>query len=303
MKPMPMLILLVAFCAAPAFAGATPHATTTRVGAPLTPTQLTLTDYTGMDAPAPGTSPSGDPAFDVTLPKLAYDAGEPVILTTHLRGHAGDIDGGTVTIEDEHGGPVRHGKPQGNGHHTVVLDASPGEHFVVVSSDAVVGGNSVHRATSYHYVVANGHVKIAVEAPHVSADTLLVPLTLTAKQAGLVSVSATLATTTTAVARADASVQLDRGTTTVDLPFPHADLVEPGPYRLVNVTVHDTDPREGEQLAGVLTASAPFNSPLAPTGQEPPGHHAYQPVPLVLPTPQGEGDERVNPGVDPPDAP
>lgn len=303
MKRLIALIAVVGLCAV-AQAGETPHATTTRVGAPVTTPQLTITDYTGMDAPPPGTSPSGDPQFDVSLPKQVYDAGEPVVLTTHLHGRTGDIDGGTVIVEDDHARGNAHGQAKGKGRHAATLDTTPGEHFLTVSSDAVIDGTSVHRAASHHYVVANGHVKIVtVGAPHVSADALLVPLTMVSKPGGWVNVSATLTTATTVVARTELGLHLDKGTTVVDVPFPHADLVEPGPYQLVDVTVEDTDPRDGPQLAAALAASPPFNSPLAPTGYEPAGHAAFAPLPLVLPTPQGEGDDRVNPGVVRPAAP
>jgi len=303
-------LMVVGACALAYAAPTVLSATTTRLGGPLADLdpQLTVSDAVGNGQdPAQRTSPPGDPVLDVSLPKQLYNAGEPVVLTTHLHGAAGDIDGAVITVEDAHGlsgdtrahypDTVRHGQAVGQGRHTTQLDTTPGEHVITVSADAVVNGNSVHRSTTHAYTVADGHVKVIdVGTPYVTTDDVLhVPLKLVCTAGtAWVKVSAVLASGPTAVARADVSANVQAGAAVVDLPYRHADLVEPGPYRIVRVVVEDSDERMGPQLAAAADAvGQPFNVALAPTGREPadlaPNYGRGPRAPLVLPTPWGQG--------------
>jgi len=224
-----------------------------RLGAPLAPPPTNdIASMVDMDQP-PGSTSSPDTAvLDVHLPKLYYDAGEPVVLDTHLHTRGGaDIDGGTLTVEDtvqtdimDHESDRNPGKrytgaKKGRGHYGVALSNQPGEHHLIVSTDAVDRyGNSVHRAVATYYVVANGTIKVLdVGSPQPRGTLLVVPLTVVAPGGGQFHVSATIASGTIAVARSETLVTVKPGASTIEMPFAQQDIVEPGPYRIVNVTV------------------------------------------------------------------
>jgi hypothetical protein len=308
----------IAFCASAAVAQCV------RIGAPLSGFSQDGSITADSDPDQLGAvpaSPVADPVLDISLPKLMFDAGDPVVLATHLHTRAGtDVDGGDVTVIDQFSKsndphtqfkkPMK-GQAQGHGKHAIVLDNAPGEHFLTVSSDAVINGNSVHRAIGYSYVVSTGSVKfIDVGTPRSEGESFIVPLKVICTKPGgeYAFISAVLASGQTAVARSDVGVNLKPGASTVDMPFNYADLVESGPYRLVEVFARESDPMLGPQLAAAPRAvGKPFDGLRAGTGHEPTGEGSMDSVrrnaPPIVPTPYGQGDTEIAPDSLQPDAP
>jgi hypothetical protein len=228
-----------------------------RLGTPLVQLNTTVSVAVDPDQP-PGAASTDTAVLDTQLPKLFYDAGEPVVLTTHLHTRGGaDVDGGTVEVDDQvvagvmdqarPGKQRQKGQRRGRGRHSVVLDNSPGEHQIVVTTDAVdAHGNSVHRAVAQTYTVASGELRfLDVGSVHPEGSKLAVPLKVVSPQGGIFSISATLASGSTAVARAENLVTVPPGASTVAVYFEQSDIVEPGPYRLVDVSAQgggDTSP-------------------------------------------------------------
>jgi hypothetical protein len=150
---------------------------------------------------------------------------------------------------------------------------------------------------------------VDVGTPRSEGESFIVPLKVICTKPGgeYAYISAVLASRDTAVARCDVGVNLKAGASTVELPFNYADLVESGPYRLVEVFARQSDPMLGPQLAAAPRAvGKPFDGLRAGTGHEPPGEvmdSVRNNAPLVVPTPYGEGDTDVAPDTLPPDAP
>ncbi len=264
---------------------------------------MTITGEVDPQVAAAGNqSPAADPVFDVTLPKQDFDAGEPITLTTHLHTLAGaDIDGGTVTIVDRDKSLRERsrakGQAQGHGRHTLLLDTTPGEHTIIVESDAVVSGQSVHRATTHFYVVADGTVKvIGIDKVSTTAGGLvIVPVKVVSRARGHLTLAGVLAAGGTAVAQAQVGVQLDKGASTVPLTFQLADLVEPGPYRLVDVTASIGIGVADDVLAAAPgTVGQPFN--VAGSG------HGHAPPPLTNERGEVVGGPYGDPNTPPVDA-
>jgi hypothetical protein len=226
-----------------ALAVAQPKGNCVRLGTPLAPPAPTLVSVGGE---AGQLSPS-TVVLDATLPQLVFDAQDAPTLTVHLHTRGGqDLDGADVAVDDTmRAGPMeadvtvprRKGLAAAHGRSTVALDATPGEHHVAVYADVVVDGGSVHRGAALSYVVASGELRfVSAGDPHVVGDRLVVPVKVVAPQGGDFMVSATIASGQVAVARSETMVNLGPGAATVELPFAQSDIVEPGPYRLVNVT-------------------------------------------------------------------
>lgn len=244
------LVGIGVLCAAIALAQ--PKGNCVRLGTPLGNPNAGVPISVGIAADQPpGHQPSPDTVvLDVQLPKMYFDAGEPVVLTTHLHTRGGvDMDGGDMAVDDSVvAGPMdhdeqqkgrKHGQAKGNGQHQAALDNSPGEHNLTVWRDAVdAHGNSVHQAVAGFYVVATGEITfLDVGSVHPVGDLLVVELKARST-GGVFVVSATLASGPIAVARAETQVQLSPGKATIELPFAKADIVEAGPYRLVDVMAH-----------------------------------------------------------------
>lgn len=278
-----MYLVGVALAAAVAAQAQVTSSVTGRVGTPLTQGATTITGSVDPQAALAGNqSPAADPVLDVSLPKQDFEPGETIVLTTHLHTRAGaDVDGDvhvmdTTARNDGHTQMKQHpmvkAQPKGHGRHTVVLDNTPGEHTIAVESDAVVNGNSLHRMTSHYYVVATGKVKVlGVDKVSTTVDGMLVvPVKVVSTEREYVSVQGVLASGNTAVAQAKVGVQLDKGATTVPLTFRLADLVEPGPYRLVNVVAMMGSDLGPELAAAPGTVGQPFNVAGGGHGHEPP---------------------------------
>lgn len=232
-------------------AAAQPKGNSVRIGAPLSAPPTTVTVAADANQPPGRQSTSDTVVLDVDKPKLQYDAGETVLLSTHLHTKGGDeLDGDVAVDDDATAGPMdstpkrkprRHGLAKGRGHQQVTLDNSPGEHHLIVWADTVDRhGDSVHRAAADYYVVSTGEMQLLdVGRVHPVGDLLVVELNVQVKgQVGAVfDVQATLASGNIAVAQAGTQVTLGPGAATIELPFAQRDIVEPGPYRLVNVTV------------------------------------------------------------------
>ena len=260
-----------------------------RVGSPLEHPNLpnTISNSADADQP-PGHQSSPDTVvLEAQLPKRYFDAGEQVILTTHLHTRGGaDVDGGDVQVDDQvaadamdpdrrHLSP-RKGQAKGKGQHQVVLDNSPGDHYLTVQTSALDRhGNSIHRATADFYTVATGEIRfIDIGTPHPVGSALVVPLKAVSPKGGSFNVSATLASGETAVARADTFVNLKSGATTIDLYFQQSDIVEPGPYRLANVTA--TGGNAGPAAFAAVPHDVGQTFQAAHAAGEPPPHRNEQ---------------------------
>jgi hypothetical protein len=160
------------------------------------------------------------------------------------------------------------GQPRAHGQSVVVLDNTPGEHFLTIAADA----GKVHRQTTLSYTVATGTVKVTdVGKPRTDGVMVAVPLIVTATRPVYVTITATLAAKDTAVAHAQVGAWIDAGVSTLDLTFRQADLVEPGPYRVVHVMAMVTDSQAGPEMAAVPDhVGQPFMLPGGGHGQEPP---------------------------------
>ena len=271
-------VVLVAAVAAPA---QVTSSVTGRVGTPLTQGATTITGSVDPQAALAGNqSPAADPVLDVSLPKQDFEPGELIVLSTHVHTLGGaDVDG-DVYVQDTttlSGGkrrlhPSVKAQTKGRGRHTLVLDNTPGEHMLGINSDAVIGGNSVHRTTSHYYVVATGKVKVlGIDKVSTTANGMVVvPVKVVSTEREYVSVQGVLASGNTAVAQAKVGVQLDKGATTVPLTFRLADLVEPGPYRLVNVVAMMGSDLGPELAAAPGAVGQPFNVAGGGHGHEPP---------------------------------
>jgi hypothetical protein len=232
-------------------AAAQPKGNSVRVGAPLSMSPTTVTVAADAGQPPGRQSTPDTVVLDVDKPKLQYDAGETVLLSTHLHTQGGaDLDGDVAVDDDATTGPMdsspkhkprRHGVAKAKGRQHVTLDNSPGEHRLIVWADTVDShGNSVHRAAADYYVVSTGEMQLLdVGRVHPVGDLLVVELKVKVKGQGVAvfDVQATLASGAIAVAQAGTEVTLGPGPATIELPFAQRDIVEPGPYRLVNVTV------------------------------------------------------------------
>lgn len=222
-----------------------------RLGSPLDRPNVpsTVSVATDADQPPGVASSPATAVLDAQLPKTYFDAGESVILTTHLRTRGGvDLDGGDMRVDDQaSAGPMDHdstrksytGQAKGHGQQQATLDNSPGEHFIVVSANALdTHGNSIHRAVAHYYVVGTGEIRFTgIGSVHPVGGALVVPLAVVAPQGGSFNIAATLASGAIAVARAETFVNLTTpGAATVSLYFQQSNIVEPGPYHLVNVT-------------------------------------------------------------------
>jgi len=251
-----------------------------RLGTPLAKPNTTVIGV--VDPDQPGQPVSTDSImFDAQLSKLIYDAGETVTLTTHLHTRGGtDLDGGTVSVDDrvsegpmdhDHSDNRQHGKAKGHGQHAVILDNSAGEHHLTVSTDAVDHrGNPVHRSVGQFYVVATGDLRfLDVGTVHPEGTKLVVPLKVVSPKGGIFVISATLATDTVAVARAENQVTLEPGASTVAVYFEQSDIVEPGPYRLVEVSAQGSGETSPNFAAAPHDIGAPFQASHA-QGEPPP---------------------------------
>jgi hypothetical protein len=241
-----------------------------RLGNPLKTAPVNAVSVaTDADQP-PGHASSPDTAvLDVQLPKMYYDAGEPVVLTTHLRTRGGrDLEGGDMEVDDtvargvmDHEakpGKRRKGQAKGHGKHRATLDNSPGDHNLVVSVDALdKHGNSIHRAAAHVFVVSTGELQFKdVGSVYAAGGALVVPLKVKVtgrQQPGDFLISAILANEQTAVARAEVLVDLPPGDATVELRFQQSHIVEPGPYHLVGVMAN------GSNEWGATLAAAPHD--------------------------------------------
>jgi hypothetical protein len=268
-------IIIGLVCVA-AIAGAQPKGNCVRLGVPLSTPSNVVSVTADPNTPGRQSSPD-DVVLDVQLPKLYFDAGEAVTLTAHLHTRGGtDIDTADVAVEDEvRAGPLeqgaskgrRKGRAQGHGRHAVSLDTSPGEHYVIVYADAVVNGTSVHRGVQTTYLIATGHLRfLDVGSPHPVGELLVVPLNVVAPHGGDFVIAATIASGQTAVAQATTQVTLEPGASTVELPFAQQDMVEPGPYRLVDVKAHGGE--SGGLVAVPQAVGQPFQA--AHADHEPP---------------------------------
>lgn len=328
---------LAVVCVA-ALAAAQPKGNSVRLGVPLATPSNTVSVAIDGDHPDGARTSHDTAVLDVYLAKLYYDAGEPVVLTTHLHTLGGaDLDAGQLDVDDQvTAGPMdeeqqqqarRHGQAVGRGRQQVTLDNRPGEHHLSVFQDTVdAHGDSVHRAVAAYYVVATGELTVLdVGSVHPVGDRLIVELKVHST-GGIFTVSATLASGPIAVAQAATQVTLTPGPATVALPFAQQDIVEPGPYRLVNVTAyggrglglaaapHDVgrrfqaahaahEPAPVRDESGAIVGTGP--RPLALPAPAPPP----EPAPVVIPEwPQGEpvwpdgsprtpGEGMVAPGV------
>jgi hypothetical protein len=244
-------IICIAICVVASLAMAQ-QGSSVRVGGPLTPPPANdISSAVDMDQPPEAVSSSDTAVLDVHLPKLYYDAGDAVVLDTHLHTRGGaDLDGATLTVEDTVRGGVmdtnrpepKHykGNAKGHGHYQAALSNEPGQHYLIVSTDAIYRGNSTHRAVASSYVVATGSINVlGIGDPEPRGALLVVPLKVVAPHGGAFEVSATIASGNTAVARADTHAVLENGAGVVELPFAQQDIVEPGPYRIVGVTIQE----------------------------------------------------------------
>lgn len=322
---MKRLVLGIAVVCVAAIAGAQPKGNSVRLGVPLNMPTNTVSVAVDGDQP-PGTQSTPDTGvLDVQLPKLIYDAGETVVLTTHLHTRGGaDLDGGDMDVDDQvvlgvmdrdqKQKPRRHGQRKGKGQHAVVLDNSPGEHRLVVSANALdKHGTSVHRAAAASYTVATGELQfLDVGSVHPVGNLLVVEIKVRAPQGGSFGISATIASGPIAVARADTWADLKPGVSIIELPFAQANIVEAGPYRLVDVTAtggaseggpaivavrdtlgrpfqaahadHEPEPSRNEE--GAYVGIGPVSPAADPNAQPPP---PPEPAPVVIPDwPEGE---------------
>jgi hypothetical protein len=226
-----------------------------------------------------------DAVLEVSLPKVYYDAGEPVLLDTHLRTRrGGDLDGGDVTVDDQHvnadpfdlghpGKQKQKGQARGHGRHTVSLDNAPGMHSIIVNEAGRDGsGHPIKRGYPLTYVVATGELQfLDVTGTRPVDDALAVTLKVKTRAEGIFTISATLASGSTAVAEATRQVTIDHpGVSTVDLFFQTADIVEPGPYRLVNVLANGGDTGPAALAAAPHDVGRSFNA----------AHADHEPAPL-----------------------
>lgn len=307
-----LIVGAVLCCAVAARANEAPRvtmSTTGRIGSPIVPDAWAASPATASVNPEHAlgqrpASPVDDPVLDVLLPKQFFNAGESVVLTTHLRGRDGtDIDGAEITVTDNYSRgeqvPTQQqfkGQARGHGRHAVTLDTTPGEHFLTIAADGKVHGNDVHRATSHMYTVATGSVAIT-DVGKVRSDGAMVtvPLSVTAQRPVYVTITATLAAKQIAVAHAQVGAWIDAGASTLDLAFRLADLVEPGPYRVVHVMAMVTDRMAGPEIAAVPdTVGHPFNI----NG----GGHGHEPPPLTNERGEVVGGPYGNPNTPPVDA-
>jgi hypothetical protein len=316
------LAVVGALCVA-AIAAAQPKGNCVRLGTPIAVPPNAVSTSVDADQPPSRQSTPDTAVLDVQVPKMYFDAGEPVVLTTllHTKGGA-PLDGGQMDVEDQVvSGPLDHdeqpkgrkyGKATGKGQHQAALDNSPGEHHVIVSRDAVgAHGNSVHRAVAATYVVATGEITfLDVTSVHPVGNLLVVALKARSPEGGIFTITATIASGPIAVARAGTLATVPPGVSTVELPFEQQDIVEPGPYRLVDVTAtggngtglaaaphnvggpfqaahadHEPEPARNEEGALV---GGPYG-PGPDFSQPPPTPEIVEPAPVVIPRwPEGE---------------
>jgi hypothetical protein len=275
---------------------------TARVGSPMRPDAWGPTSTRAAVNPddAQGAqSPADDPVLEATLPKLLFDAGEPVDLSISLQSRTGGgIEGADIGVEDEYTRKSldrrSHGRrqtatSQGHGQYHVTLDNSPGEHTLTIRGTATFRGHTVHRATSSSYTVASGAVTIVgMGKVRIKGPMVVVPLYVTCRQAGYVSISATIANKDSLVANVQVGAFLDAGASTVDLTFRQADLVEPGPYQLVKVMAMVSDDQGGTLAAALNMVGHPFNVAGGGHGHEPPP--ATDDRGQIVGGPYGEGE-------------
>ena len=249
-----LMLMLDAFASASVPAAQVDSQRTVRVGTPDSepdPAVVGPVDPGDLDrAQTPGNV--GDPTLEVRMEKDVYELGEPIELNTRLnRRDKSGVEGADVRVivDDKRTIQLSRKVTGQNGEYVAPLDDTPGEHNLEVYADAVIDGNSVHRATSYFYVVANGNVRVRDHGRvRIDATTVRVPLELTVKAHGYYQVAGTLVAQGTTVAYADVGAFIDPGEDTVDLTFNRADLIEPGPYKLRAVTVTQYGPG-GRQIA------------------------------------------------------
>jgi hypothetical protein len=255
--------VVAALLALPATAAEIRSTKTMRVGEPVQSHQHVVVhgkvdphDLGRADTPAD----AGDPTLDVEMDALVVEAGETPRVTARLRrANQRPVTDANVAVDDD-----RHSRKavhRGNGEYVADLDGTPGEHTVDVTADAVIDGNSVHRALSYTYEVATGRVRVLGLGPtRQDSTTLHVPLELRCTEKGFFQFEGMLVSGGTAVARAQTTAWVwPGGEQGVELTFNIADLVEPGPYTLSDVTVIQFGPG-GPQVA---TAPAVVGKPIA----------------------------------------
>ena len=94
------------------------------------------------------------------------------------------------------------------------------------------------------------------------------------------------------MAEGQADANLQPGAATVMLRFNYTDLVESGPYRLVNVMAYEPDPHEGKVLAAAQTdvgrvfAGLRPGTGIEPVGQQPDSVKGLDPYLRNVPTPR-----------------
>jgi hypothetical protein len=262
-----VLLFMVLITCAPAPAAEIKSQQTARVGTPETapdPVVRGPVDPGDLDR-AQTPSNVGDPVLEVRMEKDVYEAGEPIELNTRLnrRDKSGVEDADVRAIVDDKRTIKLARKVKGQkGEYVAPLDDTPGEHNLEVYADAVVDGTSVHRATSYFYVVANGNVRVKDHGRvRIDATTVRVPLELSVTAHGYYTIDGTLVARGIIVAYAKTGAFIEPGEDTVDLTFNRADLVESGPYALRAVTVTQSGP-SGRQIATApRQVGEPFDVP------------------------------------------
>ena len=202
-------------------------------------------------APPGKPTDAGDPVIEVWTDTMVVEAGETPRITTRVRRADGrPVTNATVVVDDADppDDPPGYTRPpqgshkathRGNGEYVAELDATPGEHTVVVNADAVVDGTSIHRGIGYSYEVATGRVRVTGLGPtRQDATTLHIPLELACTEKGFFQFEGVLVSNGIMVARAQSTAWVmpgdERG---VELRFNLGDLVERGPYALSDVTV------------------------------------------------------------------
>ncbi|MGH3055495.1 MAG: hypothetical protein ACRDL7_11020, partial [Gaiellaceae bacterium] len=230
MKTTTWISVMVALVALPAVAAEV--ASTARVGVPIQHHRgivrggIDPADLGSMQTPRD----LGDPILEVEMDKLVYELGETPTITVRMKraDHSG-VENADVAADtdDKRQHRLTH---RGKGEYTGALDNTPGEHSVVVNADAVVNGNSVHRAVAYSYEVATGHLQVLGLGPtRQDATYLYVPLTLRCTANGFYRFQGTLVNTDTVVAYSETSAGLMPGREAgIEMRFALADLVEPG---------------------------------------------------------------------------
>lgn len=266
MKTIVLLFIVLITCA-PLPAAEIKSRQTARVGTPETapdPVVLGPVDPGDLDRAQTPVN-VGDPVLEVRMEKDVYEVGEPIELNTRLnRRDKSGVEGADVRVivDDKRTINLSRKVKGQKGEYVARLDDTPGEHNLEVYADVVIDGNSVHRATSYFYVVANGNVRVKDHGRvRIDATTVRVPLELTVKAHGYYQIAGTLVAQGTTVAYADLGAFIDPGKDTVDLTFNRADLVEPGPYTLRAVTVTQYGPGGRQIATAPRQVGEPFDVP------------------------------------------